>query len=1032
MSQVEDVVLTLPSVVDEIARSAPDTPWVYVPRNNDRIQDGSKSITFGQLAASVNKLSRWIEKIIGVSTSRSVLAFMDRRNDIRYVFAILAAAKTGYQILLTSTRNPPEAQKYLLQQTQCGIFLYGADSKTEVEDLHDSETQFRSLEIPSLAELLEGDIEHYVGKVADGAMDTAVIIHTSGSTGLPKPINIRNGYLAIALESSNMQATCGRKAISSVFFSSKSMLCSLPFFHAMGLLSAVRSIFNRGPLILPPVGRAPTAEMNLEMIQAAKPEIGFFPPSILEDLAAMPEGIEALRMIEFVVFAGAPLAQEAGDKISKVTKIQTAIGSTEACLLDTFVNEDPADSNYFEWCPWTGSRMEQQGELSELVISRLDNKVQGSFWSFPDINDWHTKDLYSEHPTKPGLWQFRGRTDDVIVLSNGEKFNPIAFEKFIEGHGNVKGALVVGQGRFQAGLILELKQHVDPDVFLEEIWPRVEQANDMVAAHGRIWKSKIVFAKEGKKFVRAPKGSIVRRRTIDSFNDEIEALYSNEGFAAQLGQLNNDASLESVQKFIRKAVVMTVPNVPADVDENGNIFEFGADSLQVLALSSALSSALPKLEGTSGSAIQSRTIYAHPTVKSLSQAIYDFITGFGSDKPTMSREERIAESIKKFTADLPAPVSYNPRPQKHAVVITGTTGSLGNYLLEYLIAAPDVAKIYCMNRSDAEERQRKSFEDRGAVPDFSKVTFLRTSFDQDRFGLSEAVYHELQQHVDLFIHNAWAVNFNMDLDSFEPTHIAGTRRVVDFSATAQYHPHIMFISSIASTGNWLGAGHSSPVPEIFVSDNRTPLPQGYGESKHVAGAILAAAAEQSHIPASIVRVGQLAGPDSEKGLWNKQEWLPSIIASSKAIGKIPNALGAQDIADWVPVDQAARTLIDIATTRFATQESSPLETFHLINPRTARWADLVPAVTEYYAGQGVELEVVGFEEWMGVLRGLDVTAEEAVRVPGLKLMDFYEGLMTEGLPRMETRRTEEASETLRSLKPVREEVVTKWLEQWQF
>lgn len=36
-----------------------------------------------------------------------------------------------------------------------------------------------------------------------------------------------------------------------------------------------------------------------------------------------------------------------------------------------------------------------------------------------DIRGYSTSDLFELHPTKKGLWRVAGRTDDVIVLSNG-------------------------------------------------------------------------------------------------------------------------------------------------------------------------------------------------------------------------------------------------------------------------------------------------------------------------------------------------------------------------------------------------------------------------------------------------------------------------------------------------------------------------------------------------------------------------------------------------------------------------------------
>ncbi|KAL1306390.1 hypothetical protein AAFC00_005097 [Neodothiora populina] len=1027
-------VRNLVSVIDEVARTAPQKPWVYVPRHNEDVTKGYKTITFSQLQHSINKMARWIEATVGISGTRETLAFMDRTNDIRYIFAIGAALKTGYKILLTSTRNNLEGQRYLIQQTRCKTFLHGEESKGDVDALHDASTEFKSFQVPSLDELLEGDAHEYPGHhVSADPNVTSIIIHTSGSTGLPKPIELRNGWIATTYLLPAMQDPHGRKHLTQIYFGTQPSLCTLPFFHAMGLFSIIKSIFSQGPLILPPVGRSPNAEMNLQMIRTAKPEVGFFPPSILEDMVDMEGGLEALSTLQFILFAGAPLAHEVGDKIAKVARIQTIIGSTEAGILDSYVNEDPADWMYFEWCPWTGTRMEKQDELHELVLERGDLTLQGAFFSFPEIPEWRTKDLYSEHPTRKGLWQYRGRNDDVIVLSNGEKFNPIAMEKFIESHSMVKGALVVGQNHFQAGLLIETKEPVEPETFLDTIWPKIEHANTLVAAHGRIWKSKVAFVKEGKAFIRAPKGNIVRRKTIEAFADEIDALYSNEGFADKLGELTTESSLEDVKQYIKSALALTCPKVPADVDESADIFEFGVDSLQVLGLASALNHAIPKREGATDGGIKSRVVYANPSLKALSSAVYDVVSGADFNKPHVSREQRMADTIAKYTADLPAPVTYSPRPQKHAVVITGTTGSLGGYMLQYLLEAPDVAKVYALNRGEAESRQRKAFQERGVDADFSKVKFLQTSFDQERFGLSVEDYQELLENVDLFIHNAWAVNFNMDLDSFEPTHIAGTRRVIDFSASAQYHPHIVFISSIASTGCWSTTGHTGLVPEEFYADNSLPLPQGYGESKHVASSILAVAAEKSGIASTIVRSGQIGGPRTALGLWNRQEWLPSIVASSKAIGKIPRTLGNEDVVDWVPVDVAAQVLLEIAHERFRTQKDKKLDTFALVNPEIVSWSELVPAVQAYYEPRGVKLEVVEFKEWLDVLKSLPMTQEEVARVPGLKLLDFYEGLDTgSGLPRMQTHRTAEASPALKNAGPINAALIQNWCKQWHF
>lgn len=76
---------------------------------------------------------------------------------------------------------------------------------------------------------------------------------------------------------------------------------------------------------------------------------------------------------------------------------------------------------------------------------------------------------------------------------------------------------------------------------------------------------------------------------------------------------------------------------------------------------------------------------------------------------------------------------------------------------------------------------------------------------------------------DRIIHNAWPVNFNIAIASFEP-HICGVRRLVDFSNAARKRVPIVFISSVGEVDNWIAA---EPVPEEKVG-NLALAGTGYG------------------------------------------------------------------------------------------------------------------------------------------------------------------------------------------------------------
>lgn len=873
---------------------------------------------------------------------------------------------------------------------------------------------------------------------------TALILHTSGSTGLPKPIGLTNGALAVHRTMHHIPTPKGRVNSQTVLMSTgNSLLVMTPFFHAMGAIMMCSSILNRAPIVLLPPERPPNAQLVLDVLEQTRPYGGVFAPSILEQIADTPGGLDTLSKLEYAFFGGAPLGLESGNKIQEFTRVVSVIGSTEAGFIPSRLPADRKDWLYFEWAPEAGIDMQhEESDLYEMVIKPNpdgDRRGQGIFFTFPEISEWRTKDLWRPHSEKPGLWRFAGRKDDVIVLSNGEKFGPVSFEKALESKALVKGALVVGQARFQAGLIIEpewdrLGDEYNADEVLEKLWPAIEEANASLPAHGRIWKSKVAFSRRNKPFKRAPKGSIIRQQTNKLYEKEIEALYSNESSDEELGKLPKDADFETVKAFLRHVFKVKGFAVPQDAADEADIFNYGVDSLQVLALSSTLNHAL----GTTGSeAVSPRDVYQYPTIESLAKSL----SGSADKGASQSREEAMTGMVQKYTHDLHAPRTISPgMPTKHTIVLTGSTGSLGNSILEELIADGDVEQVYCLNRSqDAESRQKASFEQRGVRADFARVSFLHTDFGKDLFGLPQQQYDQLLERVTIFIHNAWAVDFNKSLQTYEAVHIAGTRRCVDFSAKSKYAAHVVFISSIASVGNWKSHHPDlDTVQEEMYDDHQVTLPQGYGESKHVSGLILSTASEKSGVPTTVVRAGQLAGLKEGKGsVWNRHEWLPSIVITSKALGIVPERLGNQDLVDWVPTDLAARSVVEIAEARsLETREGKGQRTAvtHLVNPRTVSWSELVPSITQALSQEtGRQIRAVPFKQWLEQLAKSPRTTEEAEKKPGIKLLDFYEGLAAEqgGLPRLATEKTAMLSKTVRTMEPVDEALMGKWVEEWR-
>ena len=85
------------TVIDERARSDPQSPWVSIPVDQENISKGYKDITAGQLANAVNYAAHWLSRNIPPSEPEDefqVFAYVGPK-DLRYPILAIAAGKLG-------------------------------------------------------------------------------------------------------------------------------------------------------------------------------------------------------------------------------------------------------------------------------------------------------------------------------------------------------------------------------------------------------------------------------------------------------------------------------------------------------------------------------------------------------------------------------------------------------------------------------------------------------------------------------------------------------------------------------------------------------------------------------------------------------------------------------------------------------------------------------------------------------------------------------------------------------------------------
>jgi len=129
------------------------------------------------------------------------------------------------------------------------------------------------------------------------------------------------------------------------------------------------------------------------------------------------------------------------------------------------------------------------------------------------------------------------------------------------------------------------------------------------------------------------------------------------------------------------------------------------------------------------------------------------------------------------------------------------------------------------------------------------------------------------------------------------------------------------------------------------------------------------------------------------------------------------------------VDVLAKVIVELLNP--ADSGSTITRVYHTLNPHSAEWRHLFPAVKE---GLGGNIKVVPYHQWVDALERSATKTEDVGRNPAIKLLDFFKGLEQQAGKslQLETKETVKSSKTLAGLRPVSPEWISIWMKQWGF
>ena len=494
--------------------------------------------------------------------------------DLAYIITFFALARLGYTSLCLSPRLAPNACEKLIRETGAIAIIPG--KTPQMASLVTQTLELVQIEILNLVSREDFDKpaskepqfqRHNIDRQAEKAW-TLGILHSSGSTGMPKPI-----YLSHRRFMMKIPAPSGQTEFN-----------TFPFFHGYGSWVVVHGMMDRKTIKMYNPNLPVTADYVIKVLHHIRADVLHVVPYTMELLAQTEKGIDAMRRCERVIFSGSGAPDDLGnDLVAKGVNVATLWGATEIGSLGNSCNRAPGDNSWdFIRIPPPVAKyiwMKPLGDdtyeciylhgLEALVASNSDDPPKS----------FHSKDIFVKHP-KVDAWKHIGRLDDRLTLTNGEKVLPIPMEGRIRQDPLVRECCIFGTGKSIPGIFIfrnEDSSEMSDDKFIDAIWPTIKKANAQAESFSQISKETVVPLGAEVDYPKTDKESIKRSQIYRVFAKDMEAMYAKlEYTGTGTLQLDIPAMEEWIMKTCRETLSVHISS-PQD-----DFFAAGVNSLKAI------------------------------------------------------------------------------------------------------------------------------------------------------------------------------------------------------------------------------------------------------------------------------------------------------------------------------------------------------------------------------------------------------------------------------------------------------------------
>jgi hypothetical protein len=185
-----------------------------------------------------------------------------------------------------------------------------------------------------------------------------------------------------------------------------------------------------------------------------------------------------------------------------------------------------------------------------------------------------------------------------------------------------------------------------------------------------------------------------------------------------------------------------------------DLFNQGFDSLSATFLRNRIRGALGSVNKTNAHQVDQNFVFTHSSIDELAAVFYSLsqnsqlAAGFDREVHVHAIEEMVA----KYSHGLADKAFKSKKSQHKAIVLlTGSTGGLGSYLLATLLQHEGVQRVYALNRRSSSasplfDRQRFSFQEKGfdvCLLASDKLVLVEGDMSDPGLGLNSNLFREV-------------------------------------------------------------------------------------------------------------------------------------------------------------------------------------------------------------------------------------------------------------------------------------------------